>query len=161
MTREQLDAIRARMEAATPGPWEAGTAVCCPDVGWVGGPRRTICPVYEGTKRTHMLDANDAEFIAHAREDVPALLMEVERLQTDVDLLKSLKHGWKVLTEKAIEEANTAYQLGAVAMREAAAQVCWQASDELADIPDMVTEQGELQVVATRIRALPILEVKP
>lgn len=85
MTREQLDAIRARVEAATPGPWEAGTAFCCPDCGWVDGPKRTVCPVYEGTKRTHTLDANDAEFIAAAREDVPALLAEVERLNTEIE----------------------------------------------------------------------------
>ncbi len=122
MTREQLKAIRDHVEAATPGPWEAGTAFCCPDCGWVDGPKRTVCPVYEGTKRTHTLDANDAEFIAHAREDVPALLMEVERLQTDVDLLKSLKHGWKVLTEKAIGERDAAFKRGVAAMREAAAQ---------------------------------------
>lgn len=87
--------------------------------------------------------------------DVSDLLAEVERLQTDVDLLKSLKHGWKVLTEKAIEEANTAYQRGAAAMREAAAKECWKASDVLADIPDMTEQQGELQILARRIRALP------
>ena len=85
MTREQLDAIRARVEAATPGPWEAGTAFCCPDMGWVDGPKRTVCPVYEGTKRTHTLDANDAEFIAHARVDVSALLAEVERLRDTIN----------------------------------------------------------------------------
>jgi hypothetical protein len=81
MTKDELDAIRARVAAATPGPWEAGTAFCCPDCGWVDGPKRTVCPVYEGAKRTHTLDANDAEFIASAREDVPALLAEVERLR--------------------------------------------------------------------------------
>ncbi len=80
MTKEQIAAIRARLDAATPGPWEAGTASCCPDMGWVDGPRSMICPVLHPTKRTHTLDANDAELIANAPTDLRALLDEVERL---------------------------------------------------------------------------------
>jgi hypothetical protein len=40
-----------------------------------------ICPVLHPTKRTHTLDANDAELIANAPTDLRALLDEVERLK--------------------------------------------------------------------------------
>ncbi len=73
MDASRLAAIRARVEAATEGPWEACT--------------------WDAMERPHVSTANqhnhghdlpftpsDAEFIAHAREDVPALLDEVERL---------------------------------------------------------------------------------
>lgn len=121
MTREQLDAIRARVEAATRGPWEAGTAFCCPVAGWVDGPKRTVCPVYEGTKRTHTLDANDAEFIAAAREDVPALLAEVERLTAERDELIRWREGWLAVDEASESVAiAAAFQRGVTAMREAA-----------------------------------------
>ena len=111
MTREQLNAIRARVEAATPGPWEAGTAFCCPDMGWIDGPKRMVCPVHESAKRTHTLDANDAEFVASAREDVPALLAEVERLTAD----PLPAAAWVREVERA------AFARGVAAMREAAA----------------------------------------
>lgn len=53
-----------------------------------------------------------------------------------------------------------AFKRGVEAMREAAARECWRASDELADIPDMASEQGQAQLCATRIRALPMPEDK-
>lgn len=63
-----LEAISARAEAATPGPWETldniTTAV------WSGG--NPIALTYQSMP--------DADFIAHAREDIPALLAEVKRL---------------------------------------------------------------------------------
>lgn len=80
-----IDSLRALADAASPGPWEDGTASCCPDMGWVDGPKGVVCPVYQGTKVTHTLDANDAAFIAAARTAVPWLLDEIERLR---DLLK-------------------------------------------------------------------------
>jgi ribosomal 50S subunit-associated protein YjgA (DUF615 family) len=80
-----LDEWERLANAATPGPWEAGTAMCCPDMGWVDGPKGKgrVCPTYEAGKRTHTLDAQDAEFIAMARTAVPALIAEVRRLQAD------------------------------------------------------------------------------
>ncbi len=62
MILADLEAIKRRCEAATPGPWTTLGAV-----------------VADGSS---CLDdrARNAEFIAHAREDVPALLEAVERL---------------------------------------------------------------------------------
>lgn len=97
MTNDDLKAIKARCEAATPGPWKAiGGKV-------VDGNRQskytslysafvspvTVAPIGEqplsraGYNRDKTLDEilpNDAEFIAHSRADVPALIAEVERL---------------------------------------------------------------------------------
>lgn len=56
-----LDAIRARAEAATEGPWFAWDRA----VGW----------------NIVITRPEDAAFIAAARTDVPALLAEVERLR--------------------------------------------------------------------------------
>jgi regulator of replication initiation timing len=56
---KELDVIRKRAEAATPGPWFAEAA-----------------------------NTADAEFIAHARQDVPKLLAEIERLKLDNDTLR-------------------------------------------------------------------------
>ena len=81
LTDAYLDAIEQRAHAATEGPWEATAQdhaawdvpildrtghylVICPDCGVRGGYERA-----------------DAEFIAHARSDVPALLAEVRRLR--------------------------------------------------------------------------------
>jgi uncharacterized protein (UPF0335 family) len=87
LTEERKQAIRERCEAATPGQWKwkqcpvghdlvsrseddqvRGLVVLTCDLDWV-------------------LDS-DAEFIAHAREDVPALLDEVERLEQENQRLR-------------------------------------------------------------------------
>lgn len=67
-----LEAIKARAEAATPGPWERRitTFTSC----GVQGPEMAIYD--EGGH-----GEEDAEFIAHARTDIPALVAEVERLR--------------------------------------------------------------------------------
>ncbi|OZE77191.1 hypothetical protein CH305_18310 [Rhodococcus sp. 15-649-2-2] len=66
MTPGELAAIAARADAATVGPWEVATSrdVYSAVIAPAGG--ATVGMDFES-------DAN-AEFIAHAREDVPALL---------------------------------------------------------------------------------------
>lgn len=101
MTQEELDNIRRRSDAATPGPWvseDGGYDVCLgykPShirIGWWSGDNeedcnadnRRVCELSDGEynsyKNKEEMQAN-AEFIAHAREDVPALLDEIERLK--------------------------------------------------------------------------------
>jgi len=122
MTPDQLSAIRERLDAATPGPWEAGTASCCPDMGWVEGPKGAVCPQFTATKVTHSLDANDAELIANAPTDLLALLDEVERLKND----PLPAAAWVREMERA------AFARGAEAMRTALLQrVSW--GSDLAD----------------------------
>jgi hypothetical protein len=65
-----VDAARARANAATPGPWVLSE----PQGNWIWP---HICNTY-ASKRA------DAVFIAAARSDVPALADEVERLRAEV-----------------------------------------------------------------------------
>jgi hypothetical protein len=79
-----LDAIKARAEAAIDGPWIADD-------------------VYVTTESGDLLsDAPDAAatavFIAHAREDVPALVAEVERLRQHAHMVRQL-HQQSTLTQ--------------------------------------------------------------
>jgi len=79
MTPEQLAAWRQLADATTPGPWEA--MEFAQGYGFV-------TPTDNGKLRvifhTDEIAVADAAFIAAAREAVPALLAEVERLQAIV-----------------------------------------------------------------------------
>jgi len=76
LTPERLRAIKERCERATPGPWwwdDRGDVYGSKDGNtWIAGFRREL----------------DAEFAAHARDDVPALVAEVERLWDENRRLK-------------------------------------------------------------------------
>ena len=85
MTDLDLAAIRERAEAATPGPWEWQPPS---DEEWPIADESLLSP---GTGKYVLVgwgyDASgiegetaDREFIAHAREDIPALLDEIDRL---------------------------------------------------------------------------------
>lgn len=94
-----LAEIKARAQAATPGPWFAGdanggdppherrpfwvvsTEDTDPDLG--EAPEEWAAEIRVGAQ-------GDAEFIAHAREDVPALVAEVERLQTALGAIQAV-----------------------------------------------------------------------
>lgn len=81
LTQEQLEAIRKRAEAAFNGPWHL-------EERWSG--LTSVVGRYpfeiDGTFGVaDCLRNQDAEFIAHAREDIPALLAEVERLQDVIE----------------------------------------------------------------------------
>ena len=78
-----LDAIRKRAEAASPGPWSMWNPAEGPSHLTIGGKvaweSKRSASEYGDTERIpHWSDAN---FIAHARTDIPALLAEVERLR--------------------------------------------------------------------------------
>ena len=85
-----IKAIREREEKATPGPW----AYFPRTVGtWIKGvgfeDQRSfipsICYVYDKYKTN---TEQDGEFIAHSREDIPALCDEVERLRAELSAIK-------------------------------------------------------------------------
>lgn len=93
--RDELDAIRARAEAASPGPWrpcahlrpEPVECTCGYRGGiWRGDGEAVGSDPAEdpsvGLPSTSKAQQHaDAQFIVHARADVPALLAEVERLR--------------------------------------------------------------------------------
>lgn len=77
MTQERLDAIQARVDGATGGPW-----------GCYGDGAHEVFDAgeYSDGDRGEVVAAvidklSDAVFIAEAREDIPALLAEVKRLR--------------------------------------------------------------------------------
>ena len=70
-----LAAIKARCNAATPGPWtpsEIGWGVYSKDKGW-----------YERLFITVHAQAADCTFAAHARSDIPALIARVRELEAE------------------------------------------------------------------------------
>lgn len=99
MTPEQLAEIEARAEAATPGPWEwdrqwiedEDEAIYVPQGATLGPTLIQLGDTYEGHRY-------DCAFIAHARQDIPALIAEVRRLQAENKQLKLGRTGrglWK------------------------------------------------------------------
>ena len=80
-----LTPIKGRLASATPGPWLAYSAMCCPDMGGVSGPKGTVCAKSVG-RYGHPMTIEDAEFVAAARADVEALIAEVERLRNRFSL---------------------------------------------------------------------------
>jgi hypothetical protein len=84
MSELDLDAIRARADAATPGPWAKPFCTDAPgDEGWWINNGRVGTEEYSiGLTMAYNPRAEaDATFIAAARADIPALLDEVERLR--------------------------------------------------------------------------------
>ena len=82
LTAADLDAIGQRANAATEGPWSQDSD----DPGLVWGEQRSSGDGYwslfaSETGHDATAQPQDAEFIAHARTDVPALLAEVRRLR--------------------------------------------------------------------------------
>jgi hypothetical protein len=71
-----LTPIKARLAAASSGPWTAedigaGTIAC-----GVVSPTTVIV-------EHDFIGSHDAEFCAHARQDIPALIAEVEKLRSN------------------------------------------------------------------------------
>ena len=104
MPSSELDlaAIEAREKAATPGPWSADpTGSVCADVDLRSDARgETILPQVGPMEVAECYRSespgergNNAEFIAHARTDVPSLLAKVAELQGRVDELTGQVEG--------------------------------------------------------------------
>ena len=86
-----LDAIRKRAEAATKGPWYRGEGYEQSKRGnYVASESNGLIICAEQDDTDCVLSTEDAEFIAKAREDVPALLAEVERLKEKLAYISEL-----------------------------------------------------------------------
>lgn len=97
MTPEELAAIKARAEAATPGPWEGATASTYVRGVYTLSEYFVRCPEDDVAIASEILEPatsqpsiDNAAFIAAARTDVPALVAEVERLQGQVAMLRDV-----------------------------------------------------------------------
>ena len=81
MTEEELGAIAARARGATNGPWRAYQRKH-KDQWAIDSEYIARLAELNGQETSAVtLVRADAEFIAHAREDIPALLAEIEWLQ--------------------------------------------------------------------------------
>lgn len=89
LTPDVLAAIAARAETATPGPWYHCVSGEF-DYQWIVEPPHgetaldSICVVAKSGAPNAM---EDAAFIAHARQDIPALLAHASALAADRDAL--------------------------------------------------------------------------
>jgi hypothetical protein len=88
-----LQAIRKRAEAATEGPWQAHKYSVSSEHTKsenYAGEIDDICSLNDGEYIENYNAEADAEFIAHARQDVPALIAEVERLREALEEIVSV-----------------------------------------------------------------------
>lgn len=91
--RERIEAIRKRVDLATAGPWTLfarGTTVevdydshtDAPVVKWTG---------FDASYLSQNADRANADFIAHAREDVPFLLDALEKAGRAITRLQAIE----------------------------------------------------------------------
>ena len=116
MTEEQLNAIRERCEKATPGPWvkvpaSPGTRLAVFNRYGIEQPEDADGNSESICYATGWMIEDNAEFIAHARTDIPALVAEVERLRSLVETLVDTLHapdstyGFENMPEEVLREA--------------------------------------------------------
>jgi hypothetical protein len=88
-TREEREAIRARVEKATPGPWLWGWSDHLVWLAVVGGAASVICRIHNEVSGLPLTkeDQDNAAFIAAARYDVPRLLEALEEAERKLDKL--------------------------------------------------------------------------
>lgn len=112
-----LDAVSRRCEAATPGPWKAyhrdGSYSPADDESNAGLGLEVDGPPDAVLRGTYRRSA-DAQFIAHAREDIPALLARVRELEQEAAALRArvaqLQRGILAASDALIEkDAEEAY----------------------------------------------------
>jgi hypothetical protein len=94
MTTDEYNEIKKRAEAATPGPWESNhnweqDKFTDQYAAWGES------PAISGNSLSSVIPQAtlDANFIAHARKDIPALLAEIDRLHAIV-ANESYSAGW-------------------------------------------------------------------
>ena len=88
MSAIDLDAIEARANAASAGPWTVDVRASCyfhEEIVGLGGPEWTRAhtrnAVGMDTGTVEFIAEPDATFIAHARTDIPALVARVRELE--------------------------------------------------------------------------------
>lgn len=84
MDAKQLAEIKAREQAATPGPWYT-----LENEEKIQEIRMQLTRSAEYIVSSRIAIEEDAAFIAHARTDIPALVAEVERLTEENGVLRS------------------------------------------------------------------------
>jgi hypothetical protein len=99
-----IASIEARAEQATEGPWQYMPDDEGCSMGWLFGPedRRGFPHQIACISGDSAQAADDADFIAHSRTDIPWLCSRVRALEGEIERLKkqrneAYKHlGWKL-----------------------------------------------------------------
>lgn len=107
MNQEQLNAIKERVGKATQGPWESEeTAEGHIDIF---NPNEDYVICQTGNETYDCLNDGNTEFIKHSITDVPALVVEVERLQKALEQVMEVEEpimeGWETSAYKIAQEA--------------------------------------------------------
>ena len=114
MTPERLDAIEARADSATPGPWTKKPPERLTD-GPAAGMLPGVCIAATSPSKQNRVYANppggqfpsaDQNFIAHARTDVPDLCAEVRRLCAERDAWRTAIKDSRDVAEVVRDAAN-------------------------------------------------------
>lgn len=93
---ERLAEIEARVEAATEGSWRARGSQVDPSWKWAAGVESTsLDPGEVDTTVAEVVDGPDAEFIAHARTDVPWLIEQVRQRDEAIERVRALANEWE------------------------------------------------------------------
>lgn len=103
-----IEAIRARADAATPGPWEC--SIGDGQMVYVGAPEPLDVHVCSTDLAGIDFAVEDAEFIAHAREDVPWLLAALAAAQAENKALTKQAaadhRGWSASRRSICEQSD-------------------------------------------------------
>jgi hypothetical protein len=87
ITKEKIDSIKDRCDSATSGPW-------IPSIEGRDHPLGGENVILRGVNRSeidlYLIGGTVADyiFVAHARQDIPLLIAEIERLQKEIQALK-------------------------------------------------------------------------
>lgn len=73
MIKQLLDEWPRVKEEISPWPWESYSAICCPDMGGVSGPKGKVCQDKLG-RYGHPMEIQDAQFIASAPQNYDLLV---------------------------------------------------------------------------------------
>lgn len=115
LSKEQLAAIRARADAATPGPWEWHEGDLLTEDNFSRQHSSMFSSVLHLTDDAqgvndlvsweYVRSVEDAEFIANARADIPALLAHIDALEAERDALQqAVNEAWDITSEPISSE---------------------------------------------------------
>lgn len=147
-----LDAIEARANAATAGPWCTDDWEIFQGTEYEPGISLWIGETCRGTSDLEQ-DRADATFVAHARTDVPALVAEVRRLRAELASDRAEPRDTSVFTAPAVVATlvTAGAENRAAALREAANYVRGVSADRRFDKASVSTA---LCIVSDELRRM-------
>ena len=94
MNADEIRAIKERAERATEGPWEEKPGYSVVSLYRKNGPRIGDIGDSPYSKRFKDQHKQNAEFIAHARKDIPDLCAALEEAMAEIEKLEKQKALW-------------------------------------------------------------------